>query len=84
LLPATSAELMQSIPGAHMDEVVKVDRLQDPSKPSCRSYLHNQITYYTTSHVPVIKDQNMLLKKLQNRTVRCRFAATRGGRAASR
>jgi hypothetical protein len=73
LLVGTSAGLMQSIPSAMI-----------LSKPSCRSYVHNQITYYTTRHAPVIKDQNILLKKLQYRTVRCRFHATRGGRSASR
>jgi hypothetical protein len=42
----TSGGSMQSIPEAHMDEVVKVDRLQDPSKPSCNSYVQTEIKYY--------------------------------------
>jgi hypothetical protein len=60
----TSGGPMQSIPEAHMDEVVKVDRLQDTPKPSCNSYVQTEIKYYNTRHVHAITEQRILLKKL--------------------
>jgi hypothetical protein len=41
LMMGTSGRSIQSTPGAHMPVVVKVDRLQDPSKSSFNSYVNS-------------------------------------------
>jgi hypothetical protein len=70
---------IQTTPGAHMPGVVKGDRLQDPSKPSCDSYINTPTKHQQGQSVKAITETEILLNKLEIRTMHCRFDPTTAG-----